>query len=101
MTTSPSTLDPHPGDAEALAAAVAMRELYGSPAQGEGRMRGGRLVSTYAIGDTISWATPEGYRQGVVIEVLDEESNTYHVVERRPGGARLHHAVDGDAIAPF
>ena len=101
MSVHPSTLDPHPGEAEALAAAVAMRELYGSPKQGEGRMRGGRLVSTYAIGDTISWLTPEGYRQGVVIEVLDEESNTYHVVERRPGGARQHHAVDGDAIAPF
>ena len=101
MTTSPSTLDPHPGDAEALAAAAAMRELYGSPTQGEGRWRGGRLVSTYAVGDTISWLTPEGYRQGVVIEVLDEDANVYHCVERRPGGARIHHAVDGDAIAPF
>ena len=101
MTTSQSTLDPHPGDAEALAAAAAMHETYGSPAQGEGRMRGGRLVSTYAVGDTIRWLTPDGYLEGVVIDVLDEESNTYHVVERRPGGARLHHAVDGDAIAPF
>ena len=101
MTTIPSILDRHPGDAESLAAAAAMRETYGSPTQGEGRMRGGRLVSTYAVGDTISWLTPEGYRQGVVIEVLDEDANVYHVVERRPGGARLHHAVDGDAIAPF
>ena len=101
MTTSPSTLDPHPGDAEALAAAAAMRETYGSPAQGEGRMRGGRLVSTYAVGQKISWLTPDGYRQGVVIEVLDEQANVYHVVERRPSRARLHHAVDGDAIAPF
>jgi hypothetical protein len=101
MTTIPSTLDAHPGDAEALAASAAMRELYGSPAQGEGRMRGGRLVSTYAVGNPIKWLTPEGYREGVVIDVLDEESNTYHVVERRPGGARVHHAVDGDAIAPF
>ena len=101
MTTSPSTLDPHPGDAEALAAAAAMRETYGSPTQGEGRMRGCRLVSTYAVGDTIRWLTPDGYLEGVVIDVLDEESNTYHVVERRPGGARIHHAVDGDAIAPF
>ena len=91
----------HPGDAEYAAAAAAMQDTYGRPVQGEGRYRGGRLVSTYAVGDTISWLTPEGYRQGVVIEVLDEEANTYHVVERRGSGARIHHAVDGDAIRPF
>lgn len=101
MTTSPSILDPHPGDAEALAAAVAMRELYGSPAQGEGRMRGGRLVSTYAVGDSVNVAFADGHRRCVIVEVLDEASNTYHVVHHVTGGGREHYAVEGDAIAAF
>jgi prepilin-type processing-associated H-X9-DG protein len=89
----------HPGYAEAHAAGVAMTELYGSPAQGEGRWVNGRLVSTYAVGDSVNVAFPDGHRRCVVIEVLD--ANRYHVVEHLPGGGRRHHEIDGDAIAAF
>jgi len=101
MTSIPSILDPHPGDAEALAASAALRELYGSPTQGEHRWRGGRLVSTYAVGDSVNVAFADGHRRCVIVEVLDEESNTYHVVHHVTGGGREHYAVEGDAIAPF
>lgn len=102
MTTIPSTLDSHPGDAEALAAAIAMRETYGSPAQGEGRMRGNRLVSTYAVGDSVSVAFAEGHRRCVVVDTpQDDEGDIYHVVEHLVGGGRRHHAVSVDAIAPW
>ena len=102
MTSIPSTFDLHPGDAEAVAAAIAMRELYGSPAQGEGRMRGGRLVSTYAVGDSVSVAFAEGHRRCVVVDTpQDDEGDIYHVVQHVIGGGRRHHAVSVDAIAPW
>jgi prepilin-type processing-associated H-X9-DG protein len=89
----------HPGYAEAHAAGVAMTELYGSPAQGEGRWVNGRLVSTYAVGDSVNVAFPDGHRRCVVIEVLTD--TTYHVVHHKPGGGREHYAIDVDAIAAF
>jgi hypothetical protein len=89
----------HPGDAEAHAAGVAMTELYGSPAQGEGRWVNGRLVSTYAVGDSVNVAFPDGHRRCTVIEVLTD--TTYHVVHHKPGGGREHYAIDVDAIAAF
>lgn len=89
----------HPGDAEAHAAGEYLAELYGSPAQGEGRWINGRLVSTYAVGDSVNVAFPDGHRRCVVIEVLTD--TTYHVVHHRPGGGREHYAIDVDAIAAF
>jgi hypothetical protein len=97
--TTISSIDSHPGDAEAHAAGVAMTELYGSPAQGEGRWVGDRLVSTYAVGDSVNVAFPDGHRRCVVIEVLTD--TTYHVVWHKPGGGREHYAIDVDAIAAF
>jgi hypothetical protein len=94
-----SSIDRHPGDAEAHAAGFAMAELYGSPAQGNGRWVNGRLVSTYAVGDSVNVAFEDGHRRCVVIEALD--ANRYHVVEHLPGGGRRHHEIDGDAIATF
>ena len=88
-----------PGDAEAHAASEYLAELYGSPAQGEGRWVGGRLVSTYAVGDSVNVAFPDGHRRCVVIEVLTD--TTYHVVHHKPGGGREHYAIDVDAIAAF
>jgi hypothetical protein len=87
----------HPGDAEAHAAGEYLAELYGSPAQGEGRWVNGRLVSTYAVGDSVNVAFPDGHRRCVVIEVLTD--TTYHVVHHKPGGGREHYAIDVDAIA--
>jgi len=89
----------HPGDAEAHAAGEYLAELYGSPAQGEGRWVGGRLVSTYAVGDSVNVAFPDGHRRCVVIEVLTD--TTYHVVWHKPGCGREHYAIDVDAIAAF
>jgi hypothetical protein len=94
-----SSIDRHPGDAEAHAAGEYLAELYGSPAQGEGRWVGGRLVSTYAVGDSVNVAFPDGHRMCCVLGVLD--ANRYHVVEHLPGGGRRHHEIDGDAIAAF
>ncbi len=89
----------HPGDAEAHAAGEYLAELYGSPAQGEGRYVGGRLVSTYAVGDSVNVAFDDGHRRCVVIEVLTD--TTYHVVHHKPGGGREHYAIDVEAIAAF
>jgi hypothetical protein len=97
--TTISSIDSYPGDAEAHAAGVAMAELYGSPAQGEGRWVNGRLVSTYAVGDSVNVAFPDGHRRCVVVEVLTD--TTYHVVHHKPGGGREHYAIDVDAIAAF
>jgi hypothetical protein len=94
-----SSIDSHPGDAEAHAAGEYLAELYGSPAQGEGRYVGGRLVSTYAVGDSVNVAFEDGHRRCVVIEVLTD--TTYHVVHHKPGGGREHYAIDVDAIAAF
>ena len=94
-----SSIDRHPGDAEAHAAGEYLAELYGSPAQGEGRWVNGRLVSTYAVGDSVNVAFPDGHRRCVVIEVLTD--TTYHVVHPKPGGGREHYAIDVDAIAAF
>ena len=89
----------HPGDAEAHAAGEYLAELYGSPAQGEGRWINGRLVSTYAVGDSVNVAFPDGHRRCVVVEALTD--TTYHVVHHKPGGGREHYAIDVDAIAAF
>jgi hypothetical protein len=94
-----SSIDSHPGDAEAHAAGEYLAELYGSPAQGEGRWVNGRLVSTYAVGDSVNVAFPDGHRRCVVIEVLTD--TTYHVVHHKPGGGREHYAIDVDAIAAY
>ena len=94
-----SSIDRHPGDAEAHAAGEYLAELYGSPAQGEGRWVNGRLVSTYAVGDSVNVAFEDGHRRCVVIEVLTD--TTYHVVHHKPGGGREHYAIDVDAIAAF
>ena len=67
--------------------------------QGEGRYVNGRLVSTYAVGDSVNVAFPDGHRRCVVIEVLTD--TTYHVVHHKPGGGREHYAIDVDAIAAF
>jgi hypothetical protein len=97
--TTISSIDSHPGDAEAHAAGIAMTELYGSPAQGEGRWVNGRLVSTYAVGDSVNVAFPDGHRMCCVLDALDD--NRYHVVWHKPGGGREHYAIDVDAIAAF
>jgi hypothetical protein len=94
-----SSIDRHPGDAEAHAAGEYLAELCGSPAQGEGRWVNGRLVSTYAVGDSVNVAFPDGHRRCVVVEVLTD--TTYHVVHHKPGGGREHYAIDVDAIAAF
>ena len=88
-----------PGDAEAAAAAEYLADLYGSPAQGEGRRVCGRLISTYAVGDSVNVAFADGHRRCVVIERLTD--TTYHVVHHKRTGGREHYAIDVDAIAAF
>jgi hypothetical protein len=100
MTTISST-DRHPGDAEADAAGKYLSWLYGSPSQGEGRWIRGRLVSTYAVGDSVNVAFSDGHRPCVVIETPQDGDGLYLVVEHLPGGGRRHHAIDVDAIASF
>jgi hypothetical protein len=91
------TNDPHYREADAACAAVA--EHYGSPAQGEGRWIRGRLVSTYAVGDSVNVAFDDGHHRCVIVECLDDDR--YHVVEHVPGGPRRHHEISGDRIAAF
>lgn len=95
--------DPH---APEYAAAISgMADLYGSPPRypqpDGGYLPDGRLVSRWAVGDLVRWHDADGTHEGLVIEVLDADRNTYHVVERVPGTGRIHYELDGDAIAPW
>lgn len=86
----------HPGDAEYLGAVAGMNEIYG----GTGRIRNGRLVSSYAVGNRIRWRDEQGnIRQGVVVEVLTED--TYHVRSHVPDHGNLHFAVSEEQTLPF
>jgi len=86
----------HPGDAEYLGAVQGMADTYG----GTGRVRNGRLVSSYAIGDRIRWRDEKGVvRQGVVVEALTDD--TYHVRSHVPDRGNEHHAVSEEQTLPF
>jgi|688.fasta_scaffold62650_3 hypothetical protein len=85
-----------PGDAEADAAAQGMQETYG----GTGRIRDGRLVSSYAVGDRIQWRDERGViRRGVVVETLTDTQ--YHVRSHVPDVGNEHHAVSEEQTLPF
>lgn len=86
----------HPGDAEAAGAIAGMHDVYG----GTGRIRDGRLVSSYAVGDRIRWRDAKGnLRRGVVVEVLTEDQ--YHVRSHVPDRGNEHHLVREEQSLPF
>ena len=90
---------------EGDAAVAGMQETYGVRfSQSRGRIRNGRVVSTWATGDYIRWIDDDGGRhQGYVIEVLSEDRDgIYHVKEHRVGGGQEHWSVNGDQVVePF
>ena len=61
--------------------------------------RDGTLVTTYAVGDRIRWIEKGQTLNGVVVEVLTED--TYHVRRHVPDVGNEHHAVTSDQIVPF
>jgi hypothetical protein len=87
--------DPHAR--EYLAAVAAMPEHTLS--SGTTRYRDGKLVTTYAVGDRIRFIDKGQTINGVVVEVLTED--TYHVRRHVPDHGNLHYAVSEEQIVPF
>jgi hypothetical protein len=87
--------DPHAR--EYLAAVAAMPEHTLS--SGTTRYRDGKLVTTYAVGDRIRFLDKGQTINGVVVEVLTED--TYHVRRHVPDHGNLHYAVSEEQIVPF
>jgi hypothetical protein len=87
--------DPH--NAEYLAAVAAMPEHTVSG--GTTRLIDGQLVTTYTVGDRIRWIEKGRTLNGVVVEVLTDD--TYHVRRHVPDYGNLHYAVTVDQITPF
>jgi hypothetical protein len=89
------------GEREYAGAVAGMTEVYGKRfSQSRGRLRDGRVVSTWAVGDYIRWHDKQGLEhQGYVLEVLSEKGDgTYHVKGHRIGGGQEHFAVEGKQI---
>ena len=55
--------------------------------------------TTYAVGDRIKFIEKGQTLAGVVVEVLADD--IYHVRRHVPDIGSVHHAVNGDQIAPF
>jgi len=87
--------DPHAR--EYLAAVAAMPEHTLS--SGTTSYRDGKLVTTYAVGDRIRFIYEGQTINGVVVEVLTED--TYHVRRHVPDHGNLHYAVSEEQIVPF
>jgi hypothetical protein len=87
----------NPHDREYLAAVAAMPEHTVSG--GTTKFRNGQLVTTYAVGDRIRFLLRGATLNGVVVEVLTED--TYHVRRHVPDVGNQHHAVHADQIVPF
>lgn len=87
--------DPHHN--EYLAAITAMPEHTVSP--GVTRLRDGRPHTTYAVGDRIRFLHNGTTLNGVVVEVLTDD--TYHVKRHVPDKGHLHYAVSAEDIVPF
>jgi hypothetical protein len=87
--------DPH--HAEYLAAVAGMPEHTCS--SGVTTMRDWQLHTTYAVGDRIRFIEKGRTLNGVVVEVLTDD--TYHVRRHVPDHGNLHYAVTVDQITPF
>lgn len=87
--------DPH--EREYLAAVSYLPEHTVS--SGITTYRDGSLHTTYAVGDRIRWLHNGATLNGVVVEVLTED--TYHVRRHVPDVGNEHHAVMAEDIVPF
>ena len=87
--------DPH--DREYLAAVSYLPEHTVS--SGITTYRNGTLHTTYAVGDRIRWLEKGQTLNGVVVEVLTDD--TYHVRRHVPDVGNAHYAVTADQITPF
>jgi hypothetical protein len=75
-----------------------------TPHQGRTRLRDGRLVTTWAVGDWVTFRTEDhGPLQGTILEVLveDGEYSQYHLAAHVPGCGREHFAVHNRDILIF
>ena len=61
--------------------------------------RDGTLHTTFAVGDRIRWLHNGQTLNGVVVEVLTED--TYHVRRHVPDVGNEHYAVAAEDIVPF
>lgn len=87
--------DPH--DREYVAAVSYLPEHTVS--SGITTYRDGTLHTTFAVGDRIRFLHNGKSLNGVVVEVLTED--TYHVRRHVPDVGNEHHAVTSDQIVPF
>ncbi|MGA0336714.1 MAG: hypothetical protein ACO3LD_10710 [Luminiphilus sp.] len=83
-----------PGDNEAAAAISGMRDTYGSsygPPSG------------FAVGERVTYrsATTDEEARGVVVEVLDPLSGSYHIKIKVPGSEPVHRFASDSELAYF
>jgi uncharacterized protein YijF (DUF1287 family) len=89
---------------EYAAAVQGMAQTYGPAHQGRTRLLEGRLVTTWAAGDWVTFRADDGEtRMGVVVEVLveDAEFSQYHIAAHIPGEGRKHFCVYNRDILIF
>lgn len=94
--------DPHHN--EYLAAVAGMQDTYGTPCLGRGCVHNGRVVTTWAIGDWVTFRTKtHGPLQGTIVDVLVEDADLsqYHIAAHVPGEGRQHFAVLNRDVLPF
>ena len=83
-----------PGDNEAAAAIGGMKETYGSsygPPSG------------FAVGERVTYrsATTDEEARGVVVEVLDQLTGSYHIKIKVPGSEPVHRFASDAELAYF
>ena len=82
-----------PGDNEAAAAISGINETYGSYGPPSG----------FAVGERVTYRSADGTEEarGVVVEVLDQLSGSYHIKIKVPGSDPVHRFASDAELAYF
>jgi len=83
-----------PGDNEAAAAISGMQDTYG---------RSYGPPSGFAVGERVTYRSADGTEEGrgVVVEVLDPLSGSYHIKIKVPGSEPVHRFASDAELAYF
>jgi hypothetical protein len=86
-------MDWQPGDNEAAAAISGMKETYGHYGPPSG----------FTVGERVTYrsSTTDEEARGVVVEVLDQLSGSYHIKIKVPGSEPVHRFASDAELAYF
>lgn len=86
-------MDWQPGDNEAAAAISGMKDTYGHYGPPSG----------FAVGERVTYRSSDGTEEarGVVVEVLNELSGSYHIKIKVPGSEPVHRFASDAELAYF